>query len=87
MSDTHMFELFEYTEPRGRAVGDRNQADLGFSHVGFASTDVQGDIARLQEMGYPCLGEPVEFRPGVWVAYFSGPDSEVIELRQAPPGD
>lgn len=83
MSGSFMLELFEYKDPKGRPLGDRNQADIGFSHVGFSSTDVPGDIKRLEGMGYPCLGEPVEYRPGVWVAYFYGPDNEVLELRQA----
>jgi len=29
----------------------------------------------------------VEFRPGVWIVYFHGPDGEVCELRQVPQGD
>jgi hypothetical protein len=28
------------------------------------------------------LGKPVEFRPGVWIFYFFGPDGEVCEMRQ-----
>ena len=28
------------------------------------------------------LSDPVEFRPGVWVVYFLGPDGEVVELRR-----
>ena len=82
-----MLELFEFQSPDGRPIGDRNQADHGFVHMGFGSTDVPGDLAKLDRLGYHCLGEPVEYRPGVWVAYFYGPDGEVLELRQAPEGD
>ena len=78
-----MLELFEYTDPRGRPVAlDRTQADHGLSHAGFASTDVPGDCAVLKKAGVEFLGEPVEYRPGVWVVYFYGPDREVCELRQ-----
>jgi len=80
-----MLELFEYTEPRGRgSPEDRSQADLGYIHAGFTSTDVRGDYAALSERGVAFIGEPVEFRPGVWIVYFRGPDGETCELRQAP---
>lgn len=78
-----MLELFEYTDPRGNPIAKgRTQADHGFSHVGFTSTDALSDYASLKEAGVKFLGDPVEFRPGVWVVYFCGPDGEVCELRQ-----
>ncbi|MDR1933584.1 MAG: VOC family protein [Spirochaetales bacterium] len=78
-----MLELFEYVEPRGGPLpAGRKQADLGFIHAGFASTDVRGDYKLLKEKGVEFLGEPVEFRPTVWVVYFRGPDGEVGELRE-----
>jgi catechol 2,3-dioxygenase-like lactoylglutathione lyase family enzyme len=82
-----MLELFEYTDPRGRDIpADRAQADLGFIHVGITSTDTRADHARLLAAGVRFFNDPVEFRPGVWIAYFQGPDGEVCELRQAPEG-
>ena len=78
-----MIELFEYQDPRGRPIApDRTQADHGFIHVGLTSNDVLGDCARLKAQGIKFLSEPVEFRPGVWVVYFYGPDGEVCEMRQ-----
>lgn len=78
-----MLELFEYLEPRGKTLpADHKQADLGFIHAGFTSSDVRADYARLKAAGVSFLGEPVEFRPNVWVVYFRGPDNEVGELRQ-----
>ncbi len=78
-----MFELFEYQHPRGSKLpADRTQADIGFTHIGFGSTDVRADFERLTGLGVEALGEPVEFRPGVWIFYFYGPDGEVCELRQ-----
>ena len=53
------------------------------THIGFVSTDVRADYARLKGQGVTFFGEPVEFRPGVWVVYFYGPDGEVCELRQS----
>ncbi|MFQ3620554.1 MAG: VOC family protein [Spirochaetales bacterium] len=78
-----MLELFQYLEPKGRLQPlDRNQADIGHIHMGLTSTDVRGDYKKLKELGIEFYGEPVEFRPGVWVVYFRGPDRETIELRQ-----
>ena len=83
-----MLELFEYEDPRGRPIPlARTQADHGLSHIGLTSTDVRADWERLRRSGVEFLGDPVEFRPGVWVAYFRGPDGEVCEIRQAPEGD
>jgi catechol 2,3-dioxygenase-like lactoylglutathione lyase family enzyme len=83
-----MLELFEYRQPRGdRLPADRTQADNGWSHLGFTSTDVRGDFADLSRQGVKFIGEPVEFRPEVWIVYFYGPDGEVCELRQTPVND
>ncbi len=78
-----MLEVFEYQVPRGRELAaDRTQADHGLIHVGLKSTDTRADYARLAALGVPFFHEPVEFRPGVWIAYFRGPDGEVCELRE-----
>lgn len=78
-----MLELFEYLNPRGKPIPqDKTQADLGFIHIGLTSTDVKGDYEKLKALGVEFYGEPVEFRPGVWVVYFQGPDGETVELRQ-----
>jgi len=88
LMDGRMLELFEYADPPGRVMGaDRRQADHGWVHMGLTSTDTRADTARLQAAGVEFLSEPVEFRPGVWIVYFKGPDGEVIELRQTPEGD
>ena len=79
-----MLELFEYQEPRGKGIPpDRTQADNGYIHVGFSSNDARADYRRFQDLGVRCFSEPVEFRPGVWIFYFYGPDGEVCELREA----
>jgi catechol 2,3-dioxygenase-like lactoylglutathione lyase family enzyme len=78
-----MLELFEYLNPRGRPpAAGRRQADHGFIHIGLASADVRSDYQRLAAEGVEFLSGPVEFRPGVWMCYFYGPDGEVCELRK-----
>jgi glyoxylase I family protein len=78
-----LVELFEYRAPRGRTVEpDRRQADLGLVHLGLRSTDARADFRRLKQSGVETLSDPVEFRPGVWLFYFRGPDGEVLELRE-----
>lgn len=80
----NMLELFEYQNPRGKELpSDHKQADHGLIHLGFTSTDARADYARLQEHGVKFLSQPIEFRPGVWIFYFYGPDGEVCELRES----
>ena len=82
-SEKYMLELFEYTDPRGRPIPeDAKQADHGFIHIGFTTPDMQADYSRLKKKGVKFFNTSVEFRPGVWVVYFYGPDGEVCELRQ-----
>lgn len=78
-----ILELLEYASPRGRSIPeDRNQADHGFSHIGFESADIWSDYHRLKKQGVVFYSEPLEYRAGVWIAYFYGPDRESCELRQ-----
>ncbi len=79
-----LLELFEYREPEGRPIEPgRRQADHGLVHLGLRSTDARADFKRLQQHGVESLSDPVEFRPGVWLFYFRGPDGEVLELRES----
>jgi catechol 2,3-dioxygenase-like lactoylglutathione lyase family enzyme len=78
-----VLELFEYLAPRGRSLApDRTQADLGLTHLGFASADIQADYQRLRQQNVKFYSPPIEYRPHVWNAYFYGPDGETCELRQ-----
>ncbi len=80
-----MLELFRYRTPEGRPPAtERTQAEHGYVHFGLRVSDVHGEAARLRAAGVRFLSDPVEFRAGVWVVYFHGPDGEVVELRQAP---
>ena len=78
-----ILELFEYTNPKGsNKAKNINQYDQGLIHIGFEVDDFHNHIKQLEQRGVKLLGEPVEFRPNVWVAYFYGPDGEVVEIRQ-----
>jgi catechol 2,3-dioxygenase-like lactoylglutathione lyase family enzyme len=78
-----MLELFQYIDPEGEPVPqNKTQADNGYIHMGFKTTEIHDEYKKLSEMGMEFFGEPVEIRPNVWVVYFYGPDREVVELRQ-----
>lgn len=76
-------ELFDYRQPKGRAPReDANQSDFGLTHMGFMVKDFHKTYNRLKAKGVQFLGQPVETRPGVWVAYFHGVEHEVCEMRE-----
>jgi catechol 2,3-dioxygenase-like lactoylglutathione lyase family enzyme len=76
-------ELLEYQHPHGQAIPpEYTMADAGFSHICLASDDITTDYLRLKACGVRFYTEPIEYRPGVHMAYFYGPDGETCELRQ-----
>ncbi|MFA6175551.1 MAG: VOC family protein [Phycisphaerae bacterium] len=80
-----ILELFEYSNPIGiNKAKDMRQCDCGLIHIGFEVNEFHKHVAQFKEMKLEFLGEPVEFRPGVWVVYLRGLDGEVVELRQRP---
>ena len=84
LGDT-ILELFQYFAPQGenRATQMR-QYDQGLVHIGFEINEFEKHVQELRDRNVDFLGEPVEFRPGVWVLYFRGPDGEVCEFREQP---
>ena len=80
-----ILELFQYHQPRGtdkaRAM---QQYDRGLIHIGFEVDDFHHHITQFRQRNITFLGEPVEFRPDVWIVYIQGPDGEVCEFRQRP---
>ncbi len=79
-------ELFDYHYPKGRDPRpDRSQADFGMIHIGFMVEDFWGTYKHLLDKGVKFLGEPIEIRPGVFVAYFHGAEYEVCEMREILP--
>ena len=76
-------ELFDYRYPKGRPPRpDAQQCDYGLTHIGFLVEDFWGTYQQLHDRGVRFLGEPVEVRPGVFVAYFHGAEHEVCEMRE-----
>lgn len=76
-------ELFDYQHPKGREPRpDRQQADYGLTHIGFMVQDFWGTYGQLVDRGVEFLGEAIEIRPGVFVAYFHGAEYEVCEMRE-----
>jgi catechol 2,3-dioxygenase-like lactoylglutathione lyase family enzyme len=80
-------ELFDYQHPKGREPrADAGQSDYGLTHIGFIVEDFWGTYQHLLDHGVTFLGEPVEIRPGVFVAYFRGAEYEVCEIREIARG-
>lgn len=79
--EASVLELFEYCEPRGRDLKQR-QCDLGYMHICFRVTQIHELCASLKARGVEFFSEPLEVRPGTFIVYFSGPDGEVCEMRQ-----
>jgi len=76
-------ELFDYRYPKGREPRpDAQQSDFGLTHIGFIVEDFWGTYQHLVDHGVTFLGEPVEIRPNVFVAYFCGAEYEVCEIRE-----
>lgn len=78
-----VIELFHYHFPKGREPEfEKNQSDLGLIHIGFMVENFSETYETLKERGVQFLGEKVEIRPGVFVAYFKGVEGEVCEMRE-----
>jgi catechol 2,3-dioxygenase-like lactoylglutathione lyase family enzyme len=81
--DDSILELFYYRYPEGREPRqDKQQSDFGLTHIGFLVEDFWGTCNHLKNHGVRFMGEPIEFRPGVFVAYFHGVEYEVCEIRE-----
>ena len=78
-----VIELFDYKHPKGRDPrDDQNQSDYGLIHIGLMVENFEETYQNLKSKGVSFLGEPVEIRQGVFVAYFRGAESEVCEMRE-----
>jgi len=76
-------ELFDYDHPKGRSPStDQSQSDFGLTHIGFMVSDFNETYEQLKAKGVKFLGNPVEIRPGVPVAYFHGAEYEICEMRE-----
>jgi catechol 2,3-dioxygenase-like lactoylglutathione lyase family enzyme len=77
-------ELFDYRTPPGQPREAAPQWAYGVTHIGLRVEGFWPAYEALRARGVPFLGEPTEIRPQVWVAYFCGPDGEVLEMRELP---
>jgi catechol 2,3-dioxygenase-like lactoylglutathione lyase family enzyme len=78
-----IIELFDYHYPKGRDPRpDQNQSDYGLTHIGLRVENFEQTYQDLKARGVRFLGEPVEIRPGVFVAYFYGAEHEICEMRE-----
>ncbi|MEA3408343.1 MAG: VOC family protein [Chloroflexota bacterium] len=84
--DDSVIELFDYASPKGREpLREPTQSDYGLTHIGFIVEDFWDTYENLKDHGVEFLGEAVEIRPGVFVAYFHGVEYEVCEIREILP--
>jgi len=77
-------ELFDYRTPPGQPREAAPQWAFGVTHIGLRVEGFWPAYEALRARGVSFLGEPTEIRPQVWVAYFRGPDGEVLEMRELP---
>ena len=89
LSSTHLNELFEYLEPRGRAAS-HEPADVGITHVCVLVDDIHDARRRLVDAGAEPFSDPVPIDTGAnsggWDLYVRDPDGIVLELFQPPAG-
>ncbi|WP_375462292.1 VOC family protein [uncultured Enterovirga sp.] len=58
----------------------------GLEHFGLKVPDLDAAAAELKAKGIEFTLEPVEFRPGLRIAFIRGPDDVAIELLERAPG-
>jgi len=58
---------------------------LGIEHIGLATDDLDGSIARLDGHGVKLVQGPSSPRPGVRIAFFGMPDGVRVELVENTP--
>jgi len=64
-----------------RAVAELNR--LGLEHFGFATDDIEADIARFENAGVRIVMPVTEVPGSITIAYIEGPDDVLIELVQS----
>ncbi len=82
-----VIDLLEWKEPFDSAPPYTQLNHLGLARIALASSDLEGDMARLQEQGVEFLSEPAtvvwEGHPNSRFVCFKDPDGTVLELVEA----
>jgi catechol 2,3-dioxygenase-like lactoylglutathione lyase family enzyme len=82
-------ELIQYHAPRGATLPDNALPNTtGLRHIAFRVDDMEAAVARLNDAGVKCIGEPVAVPTGVvthqaghkWLVYFRDPDGVLLEF-------
>lgn len=81
----HTVELIEYLGPADRTTVDARPCDVGFAHIAFDVSDVDGVILHLKQFGATPISPPFVNKSGgpnagVRVSYLRTPDKVTIEL-------
>ncbi|MBI2830557.1 MAG: VOC family protein [Chloroflexi bacterium] len=61
-------------------------APLGLVHFGVRTNNIDKTVADMKASGVAFTQELREVRPGVRIAFITGPEGVSIELQEAPPG-
>jgi hypothetical protein len=62
-------------------VGDAPKSPyIGLDHVGLIVTGIDGIVSELKSKGAKFTMEPTTIRPGVRIAFLTGPENVSIEL-------
>ena len=69
---------------KGRAEASREDAgkSYGLEHFGIITDDIEASVAALKGAGVEFRDEIRQARPGVKIAFFWGPDNELVELLE-----
>jgi catechol 2,3-dioxygenase-like lactoylglutathione lyase family enzyme len=66
----------------GETLEQAGSPRFGLDHFGLLANDVQIAVEEYRARGAVVSSEPRELRPGVFVAFISGPDNVRVELLQ-----
>jgi catechol 2,3-dioxygenase-like lactoylglutathione lyase family enzyme len=82
---THVLELVEYVQPRGRQV-ELPTNQVGVAHLAFVVNDIHKRHRRMEAEGVLFRNAPVAISEGAneggWSCYFHDPDGITLELLQ-----
>lgn len=82
-----VIDLLEWKEPFDSAPPYARLNHLGLARIALASSDLEGDMARLQAEGVEFLSEPAtvvwEGHPNSRFVCFKDPDGTVLEMVEA----